>query len=90
MLGFGLLCRDASLEADAGDPGTRDVKTGSFPSMLSLPDRRPELRAELGARAELEPEAWMRMCSSIVPRGGASLLNSMGLGLSRGYDTITM
>jgi len=57
ILDFGLLWRDNSLDADAGDPGARDVKTGSFPSILSLPDLRPELRAELGALAELEPEA---------------------------------
>lgn len=53
MLGFGLLLWEASLEPVTGEPGIQDEKTGSFPSALILAERRPELRAELGARAEL-------------------------------------
>ena len=72
------MSREATLETvAAGEPGTRDENTGSFPSALNLPERRPELRAELGSERGTR--------TSNDPRGGASLLDGIGLRSCYGY-----
>lgn len=76
LLDFGLLWPEVAASLDvtsleaAGEPGTgvRDEKMGTFPSVLSLADRRPELRAELGP-----DKGASSGFSSFDPRGGVSL-----------------